>query len=60
MELLERRNDLFEKALELAGLVPRGHAQGDMLDAGIEVAFELVDALFRTARGGEEVVPAFK
>jgi hypothetical protein len=37
----------------LSGLIPRGHAEGYVLDTGIKVGFELVDALLGRPRGGE-------
>src|SRR5262245_64029948 len=45
----ECRRDLGQKALELAPLVPRREPEGDVPDAGLEIAPELLDALPRAA-----------
>src|SRR5262245_42912019 len=51
--LFESWSDFVKKPLQLSSLIPRGHAQGDVIQAGFEIGFKLLDALLRTARSGK-------
>ena len=42
---MQRRRDFFKKSFKMFVLIPRGHAQRDVLDAGGKIGFQLVDAL---------------
>ena len=47
----KRRCHFVEKALELPGLIPRGHSQCDVFQPSIEIGLQFFDALFRIACG---------
>src|SRR5215468_407747 len=51
--LFESWSNFFEKPLQLSSLIPRGHAQGDVIQAGFEIGFKLLDALLWAARSGK-------
>src|ERR1044072_7448227 len=51
--LFESWSNFVNKPLELSGLIPRGHAQSDVIQAGVEKGFKLLDALLWVARSGK-------
>src|SRR4029434_3125331 len=46
--LLERRCDFIKKASKMFVLIPRGHAQRDVLDAGGKIGLQFLDASLRS------------